>query len=514
MDHFDSVAVVNGWEAADKKKWIRARITGRAATAYKRLSADDQSTYDKIIAALKKRFEPECRKELYIAEFQQRRKRRNEDWASFGEDLKTVVEKAYPMLQAEAQELLALNHFLTSIDNPQLAFGVRQRAPTTVDAAVAATLELEGYLQGPCATSTSHVREYAIAAAGSSDGGVARDLLEKVLERLERLEEQVGYTIDTGSGHSQGSGGSRPARRRRGRNNGFISWRCRGEGHISQDCPSAQVEDEGRESPAPEAVNVISSVNVATPVESCGCCFLAQMCNRDVVCQVDTGSRLTVMSDKLESVCDGDLETTDQKLVGVQGTPLSVCGTTRISLDIEEHTYHADVVVTDVMTADIIIGRDFLRKHECSVAFGEDNTASLKLGGGRTCVQLGCPELVKRDESCGVDRTTKKENIKAVRQLTARVSAVGRKNNLKYKKSRDEKTHTELSKQRHKEFGLDSDGQDKEVLVRKLDRRKRVWWRTAVESAVKKEPPDRPAVIEFETNSYGGGGDVRRMNLY
>ena len=118
MDHFDSVAVVNGWEAADKKKWIRARITGRAATAYKRLSADDQSTYDKITAALKKRFEPECRKELYIAEFQQRRKRRNEDWASFGEDLKTVVEKAYPTLQAEAQELLALNHFLSSIDNP------------------------------------------------------------------------------------------------------------------------------------------------------------------------------------------------------------------------------------------------------------------------------------------------------------------------------------------------------------------------------------------------------------
>ena len=271
------------------------------------------------------------------------------------------------------------------------------------------------------------------------------------------------------------------------------------------------MEDEGRESPAPEAVNLISSVDVATPVESSGCCFIAQMCNRDVVCQVDTGSRLTVISDKLESVCDGHLETTDQKLVGVQGTPLSVRGSTRISLDIEEHTYHADVVVADVVTTDIILGRDFLRKHECSVAFGEDNTASLKLGGGRTCVQLGCPELVKRDESCVVDHTTKEENIKAVRQLTAQVLAVGKKN---YKKSRDEKTHTELSKQRHKEFGLDSGEQDKKVFVRKLDQRKRVWWRTAVESAVKKEPPDRPAVIEFGTNSYGGGGDVRRMNIY
>ena len=37
----------------------------RAATAYKRLSADDQSTYDNITAAPKKRIEPECHKELY-----------------------------------------------------------------------------------------------------------------------------------------------------------------------------------------------------------------------------------------------------------------------------------------------------------------------------------------------------------------------------------------------------------------------------------------------------------------
>ena len=46
VDHFGSVAVVNGWTADDKKKkWIRVRITGRAATAYKQLSANDQSTY-------------------------------------------------------------------------------------------------------------------------------------------------------------------------------------------------------------------------------------------------------------------------------------------------------------------------------------------------------------------------------------------------------------------------------------------------------------------------------------
>lgn len=112
----------------------------------RRLSEADKASFDTITAALKKRFEPECRKEKYIAEFRARLKKTSEDWALFAEDLRTLVEKAYPTLQAEGQELLVLNHFLDQITDPQLSFGVRQRALDTVDKAVASVLELETYL--------------------------------------------------------------------------------------------------------------------------------------------------------------------------------------------------------------------------------------------------------------------------------------------------------------------------------------------------------------------------------
>lgn len=112
-----------------------------------RLSEADCESFAKICAALKKRFKPECRKEVYMAEFQARRKKKAEDWASFAEDLKTLVEKAYPTLEPEAQELLVLNHFLSQLEDPQLALGVRRKAPATVDAAVAAALEIETYLR-------------------------------------------------------------------------------------------------------------------------------------------------------------------------------------------------------------------------------------------------------------------------------------------------------------------------------------------------------------------------------
>ena len=102
QDHFDSVAEVNGWNAADKKKWVRARLTGRAVTAKRRVSEDDKASFANICAAMKKCFEPGCKKDVYMAAFLTKKKRSNEDWAAFAEDLKHLVEKAYPTLQAEA----------------------------------------------------------------------------------------------------------------------------------------------------------------------------------------------------------------------------------------------------------------------------------------------------------------------------------------------------------------------------------------------------------------------------
>ena len=81
------------------------------------MTAEEMADYDAIVVALKWRFEPECRKEVYMAEFQKINKLRSEDWASYGEDLRTLVEKAYPMLQTEAQELLALNRFLSEMSS-------------------------------------------------------------------------------------------------------------------------------------------------------------------------------------------------------------------------------------------------------------------------------------------------------------------------------------------------------------------------------------------------------------
>lgn len=71
---------------------------------------------------------------------------KGKDWASYGDALRTLADKAYGDLEEKAQERLVLTQYLSHIDNPQVALGVRQKRLKMVEAAVVDTSELESYL--------------------------------------------------------------------------------------------------------------------------------------------------------------------------------------------------------------------------------------------------------------------------------------------------------------------------------------------------------------------------------
>ena len=93
--------------------------------------------------ALTQRFEPASKRELYNAELQVRAKKHSEGWADFAEDLRRLVDKAYPDLEANAREQLALSHYLSRLHNPQVGFAVKQQRPRKLEEAVRITLEIE-----------------------------------------------------------------------------------------------------------------------------------------------------------------------------------------------------------------------------------------------------------------------------------------------------------------------------------------------------------------------------------
>ena len=212
IHHFESVATVNGWDGAAKLNWLCVRLTGRAGTVFRRLPEATRADYGEAKKALKERFEPESKKELYLAELQTRTKKRTEDWAAFGEDLRLLAEKAYPDLTDDAREQLALNQYLARLDNPQVAFAVKQGKPKTTSDAIRLTLEVESYLHPSMKGSMFQVGTNDSAIVAGTAHHAQDDPLKMILERMERIEAELQAVRSPPSRQqSEASGGnSRP----------------------------------------------------------------------------------------------------------------------------------------------------------------------------------------------------------------------------------------------------------------------------------------------------------------
>ena len=163
--HFDSVAQINGWDDPAHLLWLQVRLTGKAQTAWECLSQDAKSTYAKATCALRQRFEPSSKRDLYAAEFQARKRREKESWGDLADDLRAISDRAFPDLEDKAREQLSLDRFLGLIEKPTIALAVRQRHPKNLDEAVMYTLEVETHLS----LTSESTKSVAAAMASTSD---------------------------------------------------------------------------------------------------------------------------------------------------------------------------------------------------------------------------------------------------------------------------------------------------------------------------------------------------------
>lgn len=111
-----SVACVNDWDSESKLLWLEVRLIRKARKVWNRFPKGSKASYNAATTALRKCFEPESRKNLYAAEFQTRRKRKDETWGDLADNLCTLAEQAFPELEEGAKEMLSVDRFLNLLD--------------------------------------------------------------------------------------------------------------------------------------------------------------------------------------------------------------------------------------------------------------------------------------------------------------------------------------------------------------------------------------------------------------
>ena len=86
---------------------------------------------------------------------------------------------------------------------------------------------------------------------------------------------------------------------------------------------------------------------------------------------IDTGSVISIVKSAVwtqaDPLCRQLTPYTGSRLVGVEGTPLSVRGKTTADVSFGSERFQVPVIVVDQLSADVILGLDFLEDHRCTI---------------------------------------------------------------------------------------------------------------------------------------------------
>ena len=241
LGHFESVAKVNGWDENTCLLWLEVRLTGKAHNAWRRLSNEARAQYSTAKAALRKRFEPDSRREVYVAEFHTRKRNPGERWEELADNMRLLADKAFPDLDDRAREQLSLDRYLTLLDKPEVALAVRQRRPRSVDEAVSCTLEVESYMRRftncsrqpitSVSESTAFDTETVHVGAVKANQDAILEMLRTLNTRLDQLErkvkseEQPRYRQEKTGASSNGD-----------YDGPIVCRKCKKEGHFARGC--------------------------------------------------------------------------------------------------------------------------------------------------------------------------------------------------------------------------------------------------------------------------------------
>ena len=281
-EHFEGVAAINKWDDTAKLLWLRVRLVGTAQTAYGRLPTAARELYAELTKALKDRFEPDAMKEMYIAEFHGCKKAKTEGWAEFADHLKLLADKALPDLEDKARKYMSLTQFMGQLENPQVAFSVRQKRPATLIEAVSATIEMESYLK-PKASHVAQVEPKqahpdAVIAAVQHKQDAIMGMLENIMSRMAKLEAR------TSEGQSASAGNPRSRAKRP-----VVCHNCKQEGHYARGCGAPPARTPRDQSQTPISLLPVShSYRINGRVNGVQASFV-----------VDTGAAVTLLDKTL-----------------------------------------------------------------------------------------------------------------------------------------------------------------------------------------------------------------------
>ena len=101
--------------------------------------------------------------------------------------------------------------------------------------------------------------------------------------------------------------------------------------------------------------------------------FKVKIANLTITALIDTGASISCMSKSLSDQLDTKVEPYEKKIVGPDGSPLIIEGKSNVKLKMDEFAVEHELIVVTELSPQVILGRDFLKKHKAIIDCEKDH---------------------------------------------------------------------------------------------------------------------------------------------
>jgi len=174
----------NNWSSAEHLAHLRNSLTDEAGQVLWDSGPEVTNSLSRLTRLLKDRYGGAAQSDRYRMELRSRIRQPQETLISLHRDIKKLIALGYPELDPKAREVIAIDRFVDSLGDANLALKIRERTPATLDEALQAGLRQEVWNRDSARLQPEASKPKAVRA-------VEEDLLKTVNQKIDQLQKQV-----------------------------------------------------------------------------------------------------------------------------------------------------------------------------------------------------------------------------------------------------------------------------------------------------------------------------------
>lgn len=384
LSHFESVCLLNDWTETEKGLYLAASLRGLAQGVLGNQPRDERQNYRKLVKALQDRFAPMNQTELYRAQLRERRQKASESLPEMGQDIRRLVNLAYPTAPDDVREILATEQFLDGLHNSEMRLKIKQARPINLNDAIQRAVELEAYYRAEN-RHTDAVRTMSENTEDSSKASKLDNFIETVEKNMRSLQRDMRDLKQWKFQSQSQRRMPRPETHARDSNRTRKCYKCGSDKHLRKDCPQlnkgsddklTQVNSTRETNPKTDTSfqkNQCSSDQYSRVVHSInekGVYVTARIHGMDAYLLVDTGATVSLLSticyENIKRDANHALTEVERDVLSATGSVLRVLGRTPVDFTLNGIALQQEMIVAD-LTVDGILGLDFLVRHEAVI---------------------------------------------------------------------------------------------------------------------------------------------------